>query len=74
MSHLTLIVVVDRLGNRSWREAHLREWGVFNCTSIRIGDYECTNTWPASGGTSFQVFFSDLGIYFQLPHIADQSN
>jgi len=70
-------VIIDRLGKLSWRETAFGEWaGSFECTTIRIGDYEWTSDPGVCTMSSLPVramIFAGCGIYFQLPHFTDPS-
>jgi len=64
----------------AWRETNTGKWDRFDCTSIRIGDYELTSS--CAGGTQTTslagigvqaMVFSDFGIFYQFPHFSKES-
>jgi len=74
---IVFYLVINRLSQPSWREAHKGKWGSFHCTSIRVGDYECTGAGSGGGGKRNNevrtMMFSKFGIYFRSPHFTVKS-
>jgi len=52
---------------------NIEKWDNFNCSSIRIGDYECTTAIKTNCYAVRSMVFSHFGTYFQLTNYTKQS-